>query len=106
MNFASHVSNVSNSIPIGDFAKIVSKNNINIGRNKLFKWLRDTGMLMNDNVPYQKSIDAGYFTVKEGTYSTPYGEQAYTKTLITGKGQICILEKLRAEYGYISHVDK
>lgn len=97
VEFAETISQASDSIDIGTFSKLVKDQNIKIGRNKLFEWLRDNGYLMKNNVPYQKYIDNNYFEIVEYTYKTPYGEKLTTKTLITGLGQVKIIEKLRKE---------
>ena len=97
VNFAETISQTADSISIGDFAKLVKDEGIKMGRNKLFKWLRGNKYLMESNVPYQKYIDNDYFELKEYSYKTPYGEKLTTKTLITGLGQIKIIEKLRKE---------
>ena len=52
----------------------------------------------NHNIPYQTYIDRGYFNVVEKQRMTPYGPEIYTQTLVTGKGQIYIVEKLRDEF--------
>ena len=53
-----------------------------------------------DNQPYQNYINSGYFEVKEKTFLTPYrGQQSYTQTKITGKGQIYLSNKLK-KLGY------
>lgn len=98
VEFAEHVSNASNSIDIGQFAKVVKDENINIGRNRLFQWLRDNKYLMRDNVPYQNKLEQGLFDVIETSYKTPYGNKVATKTLVTGKGQVFLVEKLRKEF--------
>lgn len=95
VEFAETISQTVDSISIGDFAKLVKDEGIKLGRNKLFNWLRDNKYLMKNNVPYQKYIDNGYFELIEYSYKTPYGEKLTTKTLITGLGQIKIIEKLR-----------
>ena len=97
--FADQVSDSKDAIDIGSFAKVVKDEHINIGRNKLFDWLRNKGFLMNNNVPYQRYIDNNWFKVIELTKDTCYGVKCFTKTLITGRGQINIVEKLRAEIG-------
>ena len=97
VEFAETISKTSDSIDIGTFSKLVKDQNIKIGRNKLFEWLRDNGYLMKSNIPYQKYIDNNYFEIVEYTYKTPYGEKLTTKTLITGLGQVKIIEKLRKE---------
>lgn len=95
VDFANQVASASNSISVGEFAKLLNDEQIKIGQNNLFKWLRDNGYLMRDNMPYQKYIDSGYFDVIEQTYKTPYGSKVSLKTLVTGKGQIYFTEKLR-----------
>lgn len=103
MEFADHVSNTTNLLDIGELAKLAKKENINIGRTRLFEWLRDNDYLMSStghkNQPYQKYIEQGLFKLREYTYTTPYGEQAGLKTYVTGKGQIYFIEKLRQIFG-------
>ena len=98
VDFANTISASSNSVDVGIFAKLVKDENIPLGRNKLFDWLRTNKYLMKNNVPYQTYIDNGYFEVVEYTYNTPYGSKLGTKTLVTGKGQIKLVEKLRKEF--------
>lgn len=104
VDFANHVSNTSDLIDIGTLAKLAQDENIKIGRNKLFEWLRDNGYLMSSyghkNEPYQKYLDENnkLFEVKEYTYNTPYGVEIGMKTYVTGKGQIYFIEKLRKEF--------
>ena len=98
VEFAEAVASSSNSVDVGIFAKLVKDENIPLGRNKLFDWLRINKYLMKNNVPYQTYIDNGYFEVVEYTYNTPYGSKLGTKTLVTGKGQIKLVEKLRKEF--------
>ena len=97
--FAKHVTESSDTVDVGEFAKLVKKENIKIGRNRLFEWLRFNGYLMQNNNPYQKYIELGYFKVVEVTKNTAYGTSIYTKTLITGKGQVYLVEKLKKEFG-------
>lgn len=96
--FANKVSESSNLIDIGRMAKLLKDENINIGRNRLFNWLRHKEILMKNNVPYQRYVDGGYFEIKESVFTTPYGVKTNTTTYITGKGQIYITEKLRKEW--------
>lgn len=99
VEFAEQVSNSCDSIEIGLFSKIIQDENIDIGRNKLFQWLKDNGYLMKDNQPYQKYKTEGYFKVIEIPFKTPYGIRIGSKTLITGIGQIKILNKLKSSFG-------
>lgn len=97
VEFANKVSDSSNLIDMGKMAKLLKDEHINIGRNRLFSWLRKNNILIDDNVPYQRYIDGGYFQVKESTYETPYGTKTQLTTYVTGKGQIYITERLRKE---------
>lgn len=97
--FAKHVTDSSDSVDVGEFSKIVKNEHIDIGRNRLFAWLRENKYLMGNNVPYQKYIENGYFEVIETIKDTPYGTKCFSKTLVKGKGQIALVEKLRKEYG-------
>lgn len=98
VEFAEQIASSSDSIDIGAFAKLVNSENINLGRNKLYAWLRDNKYLMKGNIPYQQYVDNEYFEVVEYTYNTPYGEKLGIKTLVTGKGQIKLVERLRKEF--------
>lgn len=102
VEFADHVADTSDCIDIGTLSKIAKKENIPIGRNRLFEWLRKKDFLMSKgkhkNEPYQRYIDNGWFIVREYIYNTAYGEQIGTKTYVTGKGQMCIIERLRKAY--------
>lgn len=99
VEFAEHVSESVNSIDMATFAKLLYDENIKIGRNRLFAWMKKNKYLMRDTKPYQRYVDCGYFKPIEQVYKTPYGEKRVgTKTLITGKGQIYFTEKLRKEF--------
>ena len=102
VEFADHVADTSDLIDMSTLAKLAKKENIKIGRNRLFEWLRDNKYLMSHgkhkNEPYQKYVDNGWFVVREYTYNTAYGEQIGTKTYVTGKGQMGIIEKLRKDF--------
>lgn len=98
VDFAVHVSQSKDTIGMEEMAKIARDENINIGRNRLIKWLKEKKILQNNNTPYQTYIECGYFEVVEVKKDTVYGARVFPKTVITGKGQIWIVEKLRAEY--------
>jgi len=98
VEFATQVTNSKDTIDIGQLAKVVHDEHIKIGRNKLFEWLRNKKMLRDNNEPYQSYIDNKYFKVIETTKHTTYGDKIFTKTLVTGKGQAYIVEKLRKEF--------
>lgn len=87
--FHDAVSEAIDCINIRDFAKV-----LNTGQNRMFKWLRNQKILMHDNTPYQRFVDAGYFRVVEGTYRNKNGESlTYPRTLVTGKGQPWLVAK-------------
>lgn len=98
VDFAETVSSTKDIIDIGKMAKLLNDENIPIGRNKLFEWLRTNKILMKNNTPYQKYIDGGYFKIRESTKETAYGSKIFVTTYVTGKGQIYIIEKLRKLY--------
>jgi len=98
VEFANKVSNSSDLISMGKMAKLLQDENIDIGRNRLFEWLREKKILMSDNVPYQRYIDGMYFKVNETPKETSYGTKLFTTTYVTGKGQLYIAEKLRKEW--------
>lgn len=100
--FAKHVTESSDTVDVGEFSKIVKNEHIDIGRNRLFEWLRRNKFLMSNNTPYQKYIESKYFEVVETTKETAYGTKVFTKVLITGKGQVFFVEKLRKEFGVVA----
>lgn len=101
VDFAEHVTYSSNAISMDEFAKIISNDKIQIGRNELFKWLKDSGYLMTNNTPYQKYINNGMFSVIEAVRCTDYGNKVFAKTLIQAKGQTLLLPKIRCDFGII-----
>lgn len=95
VDFADHVTDSDNAIDMGTFAKYAQKQGITMGRNTLFRWLRDQGVLMDNNVPYQRYLNAGWFRVIELTYNTGSGQYTTPKTLVTGKGQVALINYIR-----------
>lgn len=98
VDFAVHVSQTKDTIDMDEMAKIARGEHIDIGRNRLVKWLKDRKILKDNRTPYQTFIDRGYFDVVEVKKETTYGTRVFPKTVVTGKGQIWVIEKLRAEY--------
>ena len=99
VEFANQVSNTDNLIDMNAMAKLAIEENIPIGRNRLFRWLRENEILMSNNLPYQKFIDRGYFAVKESVFETPTMTKTYQQTFVTGKGQAYIIGRLKKEFG-------
>jgi anti-repressor protein len=97
--FADAVSTSKTSILIGDLAKIIKQNGIDIGQKRLFAWLRDNGYLIKRNgsdynMPTQCSMELGLFEVKETIISRPDGHVTVNKTpKVTGKGQQYFINK-------------
>lgn len=98
VDFAIHVSQSKDTIDMDEMAKIAQGENINIGRNRLIKWLKEKKILKDNRTPYQTFIDRGYFDVVEIKKETMYGTMVFPKTVITGKGQLWVIEKLREAY--------
>lgn len=93
-NFAYQLCSSKDTIDIGECAKVLNRN---IGRNNLFEFLRNKGVLQGNNIPYQKYIDAGYFRVIESKYVTPLGETKISlKTVVFQKG-VAYINKLLAK---------
>ena len=102
VDFADHVTDSDNAIDMGTFAKYAQKQGITMGRNTLFKWLRDQGVLMDNNVPYQRYLNAGWFKVIELTYNTGSGQYTNPKTLVAGRGQVALINYIRKNYKEIA----
>lgn len=91
--FADAVSASHTSILVGDLAKLLRQNGVDIGANRLFEKLREKGFLMKSgsskNMPTQRSMEQGLFEIKEGSYINSDGVNVVTKTTkVTGKGQV------------------
>lgn len=101
--FAEAVEISESSILIGDLAKILRQNGMNIGQNRLFETLRKDGYLIGRkgesyNMPTQRSMDLELFEIKTRTVTNPDGSTRVTKTTkVTGKGQIYFVNKYKKE---------
>ena len=96
VDFADTVStNEDDSIDMGTMAKLLAKDGIKIGRNRLFEILRTLNILMDDNLPYQRFIDSGYFEVVEYTMWIRNEPKLCRQTLVTGKGQLYVTKKVK-----------
>lgn len=88
--FANAVSASHTSILVGDLAKLLRQNGVDIGQNRLFQWMRDNKYLCTSgeryNMPTQRAMDMGLFEVKETTIANPDGSIRITKTTkVSGK---------------------
>ena len=95
VTFANTVANSSDTIDMGEMAKLCSKEGLKIGRNRLFETLREQKILMSNNNPYQSYVERKWFEIIETVKHTSYGDKLFTKTMVTGLGQIKIIEKLK-----------
>lgn len=97
--FADAVTASHTSILVGELAKILKQNGIEMGQKRLFAWLRENGFLIKRkgtdyNMPTQKAMDLGLFEIKEGSYVNGSGVNITTKTpKVTGKGQQYFINK-------------
>ena len=97
--FADSVAASHTTILIGELAKILRGNGINIGANRLFQWMRDKGYLISRkgtdyNMPTQRSMNLGLFKIKESTITHSNGSVTISKTTkVTGKGQQYFINK-------------
>lgn len=79
-----------NAISFANFSKIIG-----IGEIKLFAMCRESGILMSNNKPYQKHIDAEHFRVVEKTFNKGNYKTSYSQTLITPKGQAYLTKRFK-----------
>lgn len=93
--FADAVSASSQSILVGEMAKLLSQNGIQMGQNRLFAWMRENGYLIKDrkrtdyNMPTQKSMELRLFEIKETSIAHSDGHTSINKTpKVTGIGQV------------------
>ena len=97
--FADSVSASHTTILIGELAKIIKQNGVDMGQNRLFQWMRENGYLVSRqgsdyNMPTQRAMELGLFTIKETTITHEDGHTSINKTTkVTGKGQVYFVEK-------------
>ena len=96
--FADAVSASHTSILIGDLAKLICQNGVQIGQKRLFEWLRNNNFLIKNgtsrNMPQQRYIEHGLFEIKESNVQNPDGSVRITRTTkVTGKGQLYFVNK-------------
>lgn len=101
--FADAVATTKTSILVGELAKIIKQNGIDIGQRRLFEWLRQNGFLIKRkgvdyNMPTQYSMERELFEIKETTISHSDGHTSISKTpKVTGKGQQYFINKFLSE---------
>ncbi|TQW16907.1 phage regulatory protein, partial [Clostridioides difficile] len=100
--FADAVSASNNSILVGELAKLIKQNGVDIGQNRLFTWMRENGYLIkckgeDYNIPTQKSMNLRIMEVKKRVINNPDGSTKVTRTVkITGKGQVYFVNKFKS----------
>lgn len=102
--FADAVSASKTSILIGDLAKLIRQNGVEMGQKRLFEWLRSNGWLIKSgaskNMPSQKGMEQKLFEIKETTINNPDGSVRVTRTTkVTGKGQQYFVNKFLGNAG-------
>lgn len=101
--FADAVATTKTSILVGELAKIIKQNGINIGQRRLFEWLRQNGFLIKRkgvdyNMPTQYSMERELFEIKETSITHSDGHTSISKTpKVTGKGQQYFVNKFLGE---------
>lgn len=100
--FADAVAASESTCLVGELAKMLRQNGVEIGQNRLFDWLRERGYLgkggSNRNVPTQASMDMGLFRIKETAVTHSDGRVTINRTpKVTGKGQVYFVEKFLGE---------
>lgn len=108
VTFAEQVGNSCDLISVRELAKLANDENLDIGEKRLFQWLRENSYLSKKKVngqftnePYQRFVQQGLFKVIEQTYTTPFGKRLNKKTMVTGKGQIYLINKLKDDGRFI-----
>lgn len=97
--FADAVTASHQSILVGELAKLIAQNGIDIGAKRLFAWLRENGFLIkggraDHNLPTQKSMDQGLFEIKETAIAHSDGHATISRTpKVTGKGQVYFINR-------------
>ena len=93
------ITTADTSILVGDLAKILRQNGVEIGAKRLFDWLRENGYLIKRkgtdwNLPTQRSMEMGIFEIKESVHIDGNGCNRITRTpKVTGKGQEYFVNK-------------
>lgn len=97
--FADAVSTSETPILVGELAKMLKQNGIDMGQRRLFTWMREKGYLIKRkgtdyNMPTQRAMELGLFRIKESTHVNGDGVVVISKTpKVTGKGQVYFVNK-------------
>lgn len=96
--FADAVAASDGTCLIGELAKMLRQNGVDLGQNRLFEVLREQGFLgksgSNKNVPTQRAMEMGLFRIKETAITHSDGHVTISRTpKVTGKGQVYFLKR-------------
>lgn len=97
VEFAVTCAKSESSLLVREFAKIISKDGIDIGEKRLYQKLRDWNLLFGNNEPYQEYIDRGYFEVTQGVHENSNGAFLHKTTRVLPKGQQYIIDRIKRE---------
>ena len=110
--FADSVATSKSTVLVGELAKILRGNGVDIGATRLFRWMRDHGYLISRkgsdwNMPTQKAMNLGLFKIKETTINHSNGTTSISKTpKVTGKGQQYFINKFLKEHELVNSYQK
>ena len=110
--FADSVATSKSTVLVGELAKILRGNGVDIGATRLFRWMRDYGYLISRkgsdwNMPTQKAMNLGLFKIKETTINHSNGTTSISKTpKVTGKGQQYFINKFLKEHELVNSYQK
>lgn len=103
--FADAVAASDGTCLVGELAKMLRQEGVEIGQNRLFEWLRTGGYLgssgSNRNVPTQRAMEQGLFRIKETVITHADGHTSINRTpKITGKGQTYFIRRFLSDEKY------
>lgn len=98
VDFVNMIETSDDSLEIGQYVKIINDDDIGLGRNGMFCWLREKGYLNKKNEPYQRYLDQDLFELREGCYCVGDKVKLTLTTLITAKGQRYFAKKLKEDF--------
>lgn len=110
--FADSVSASKSTILIGEMAKLLKQNGVDMGQNRLFAWMRENGYLIRRrgsdyNMPIQRSMELGLFEIKETSVTHADGHITVNKTpKLTGKGQQYFVSVFLGDRGWTGQAEK
>lgn len=98
VEFSETILKSKDNISMDNMAKLLKDEGLDIGRNRLFEFLRQQKVLNSNNIPYQNYMNKDWFTLTEKTNNTAYGVKIFTVVLVTPKGQVGIATLVRNKY--------